>query len=94
MELIRYILDRGGSVRAYDPKATENAKRALTEAGFELETARIEFCSDSLTVAEGADAIMLATEWPEFARIPWGEVLAAMRQPSSSTVATSWTPRQ
>lgn len=81
LELIRYILEKGGAVRAYDPKAIENAKRALTEAGFDLNETPIEFCTDAASVGKDADAIILATEWPEFARIPWPDVLAEMRQP-------------
>lgn len=81
LELIRYILERGGAVRAYDPKAIENAKRALVEAGFDVNQTSIEFCSDAVSVGKGADAILLATEWPEFARIPWSEVLETMRRP-------------
>lgn len=81
LQMIGYILDRGGAVRAYDPKATENAKKALLEAGFDLDHTPIEFCPDPISVAQDVDAIILATEWPEFARTPWREILPKMRRP-------------
>ena len=81
LEIIRYVVERGGAVQASDPQATENAKRALREAGVDVDAGAVAFCSDPLSVADGADAVILATEWPEFAKLPWGDVRARMRQP-------------
>jgi len=81
LQMIDYIVRRGGTVQAYDPKATDNAKRALREAGIDIDGGPVSFCKDPVSVADGADAIILATEWPEFARVPWAEVRIRMREP-------------
>jgi UDPglucose 6-dehydrogenase len=60
----------GARVRAYDPVAEEEARKLIS--GVDL------LPSASETVA-GADAVVLVTEWPEFAALDLGEVAAAMR---------------
>ena len=60
----------GARVRAYDPVAEEEARKLIS--GVDL------MGSAGETVA-GADAVVLVTEWPEFAQLDLGEVAAAMR---------------
>ncbi len=57
-------------MRAYDPIATEEARQG--DAGARLRAERVE---DAL---EGADAIVLVTEWPEFLALDWQAVAASM----------------
>jgi UDPglucose 6-dehydrogenase len=45
-------------VRAHDPEAMENVKKVLGN--------RITFHEDPYLAADGADALFIATEWPEF----------------------------
>ena len=49
----------GAIVRAYDPVAEERASEMLTG---------VEMCDSALDAVEGADAAVIVTEWPEFAR--------------------------
>jgi UDPglucose 6-dehydrogenase len=58
---IKKIIDLGGSVSAYDPKAMKNAK----EQYFKNLT-RINYCHNKMDVLDGSDALILLTEWPEF----------------------------
>lgn len=60
------LLERGASVVAYDPVAIETAANTLDP--------RVRFASDALTCVEGADAIVLLTEWPEFRTIDLAHV--------------------
>jgi len=60
----------GAHVRAYDPVATGEARK--NHAGARLRRA----CRD---VVEGADAIVLVTEWPEFLALDWRDVAASMK---------------
>jgi UDPglucose 6-dehydrogenase len=63
----------GANVRVYDPVA---ARRA----GEMLRGARI--CESALEAVDGADAVVLVTEWPEFAELDWsGAVKERMRVP-------------
>jgi UDPglucose 6-dehydrogenase len=60
----------GARVRAYDPVA-EAAARGLMPG--------VEFADSALNAVDGADAVVLVTEWPEFADLDWREVAARMR---------------
>ena len=50
----------GARVRAYDPVAMSVCREQYPDL-------RITYCDDALSVAEHADALVLVTEWPEFA---------------------------
>lgn len=56
--IIRELLQRGAKVKAYDPEATEYARSILGDS--------IEFCSSCYDAIDGADALLLVTEWTEF----------------------------
>jgi len=58
---IRQFLEAGATVRATDPQAIDSAREALPETVGEL-----TFNSSNYTVAEGADALFLFTEWEQF----------------------------
>lgn len=55
---IEELLQAGAIVKAHDPESMENVKRLLGNT--------IQFCDSPYEAAEGADAIFIATEWPEF----------------------------
>ncbi len=65
--LIEKMLDAGCVVRVYDPAAMESTKRIFKE--------RITYCSNMYEAAEGADAMMMLTEWKQF-RLPSWSMLA------------------
>jgi UDPglucose 6-dehydrogenase len=58
----------GARVRAYDPIAEEEARKLMTG---------VEFADSALEAVQGADAIVLVTEWPEFAELDWSRVAEA-----------------
>ncbi len=60
----------GADVVAYDPVAEQQA-RALVSG--------IEFADSPLDAAEGADAVVLVTEWAEFLELDWASVAERMR---------------
>ena len=63
----------GAHVRVYDPVAADNAAEMLGGA---------RVCGSALEAIEGADGVVLVTEWPEFAELDWaGEVKPKMAQP-------------
>ena len=59
IDLIQSIVTAGGEVSAYDPKAMDEAK-------FYLKDIKVNYCNDKYSVLEGADALILVTEWKEF----------------------------
>ncbi len=58
----------GARVRAYDPVAEQEARKLMHG---------VEFAGSALEAVRGADAIVLVTEWPEFADLDWQEVAGA-----------------
>jgi UDPglucose 6-dehydrogenase len=63
----------GARVRAYDPVAMDRAREVLVGT---------DLCDSALDAIDGADAVVLVTEWPEFAELDWaGEVKRRMRTP-------------
>lgn len=73
--LIRALIERGAAVRAYDPVATGEARRVLGELD------RMSFGSNALDVLEGADALVIVTEWKEFRSPDLERVRSALRRP-------------
>ena len=70
--LIEDLLSAGATVRAHDPEATESARRVFGD--------RIAYAADPYDAAEGADALIVVTEWLMY-RVPDFERLgAAMRR--------------
>jgi UDPglucose 6-dehydrogenase len=64
------LLADGASLTAYDPVAEEEARKLITG---------VEFAPGALDAVEGADAVILVTEWPEFAELDLAQVADAMR---------------
>lgn len=58
LENIKVLLDAGAKVKAYDPEAMENVKE---QYDFD-----ITYAKDEYEAVEGADALMIMTEWPIF----------------------------
>jgi UDPglucose 6-dehydrogenase len=60
----------GAQVRAYDPVAEERATELLQG---------VDFATSAMEAIKDADAVVLVTEWPEFAELDWAAVAQAMR---------------
>jgi UDPglucose 6-dehydrogenase len=73
--LIAELLARGATVCAYDPAAMAEARRLY--AG---ET-RVAYADSPLAAAEGADALVIATEWKEFRSPDFEGLKARLKQP-------------
>ncbi|HEX4348118.1 MAG TPA: UDP-glucose/GDP-mannose dehydrogenase family protein [Vicinamibacterales bacterium] len=58
LTIISELLEKGASVRAYDPEAGPTAKRVFGD--------RIKICEKSYDALTGADALAIVTEWNEF----------------------------
>jgi hypothetical protein len=61
----------GATVTAYDPVAEEAARGLLPN---------VEFADSPEAVIDGADAVVLVTEWPEFAELEWASLSPKMRK--------------
>jgi hypothetical protein len=72
IDVINHLLQRGAQVRAYDPKAMPVLKAQMNS---------IQYCDDPYAVAQGADALLVVTEWEEFKQLDFDRVKREMRRP-------------
>ncbi len=72
LEIIRELRQRGARVQTYDPEAIEEARRILPE---------VDYCPDVYNTAEGADLLVLATEWNQFRNLDLERIKESMRRP-------------
>lgn len=65
------LAEEGALIRAFDPVAMEHARSLLPEC--------VTYCQDAYDAAQGADALVVVTEWNEFRALSPARVRAAMR---------------
>jgi UDPglucose 6-dehydrogenase len=70
LAVIAHLLEQGIKVRAHDPMAMDNARQIVPH---------IQFCENPYEVADGCDALLLATEWQEYLSLDWGRIRSLMR---------------
>jgi UDPglucose 6-dehydrogenase len=86
VEVVNGLLERGASVRAYDPVATGNARKMLPSA--------VMYCDSPYDAATGADAVALVTEWNEFKFLNLERLRSVMRRPAVFDGRNIWEPER
>jgi UDPglucose 6-dehydrogenase len=71
--IIEKLLGLGATIAAYDPEAMDEARRIFGT--------RIQLCPNNYVCCEGADALLIVTEWQAFRNPNFDRVKSAMRQP-------------
>jgi UDPglucose 6-dehydrogenase len=71
--LVDLLLGAGAKVSVFDPEAMKEAKRMLGD--------RVHFAHNALSACEGADALLLVTEWSEFRHVDLDELKKLLKQP-------------
>ncbi len=72
IELCQRLQKSGSRLRVFDPKAMDKAKALLPNA---------QFVSEMNEVADGADALIVATEWPQFKKLDLDRARRVMTHP-------------
>jgi UDPglucose 6-dehydrogenase len=72
IEVCRRLLKEGALLRVHDPKAMEKAKALLPD---------VTYVGEMNAVAEGCDALVVATEWPEFKKLDLEKVRRDLTHP-------------
>ena len=72
ISIVQALQDAGANVRGYDPEGMEQARPMLPG---------VQFCEDPYTAAEGADAVVLVTEWDVLRALDLKRLAATMAQP-------------
>jgi UDPglucose 6-dehydrogenase len=73
IRLARSLMESGAHVKAYDPIAMPDAQQELT--------GNVRYCDSAYSVAEGADALVLGTGWPEFRSLDFDRIRRIIRNP-------------
>jgi len=72
LDILRWLEKQGARVKAYDPAAMELVRAEFPGA---------EYCTSAYQAAEGVDALLVVTEWEEFAAIDLARLRSVMRHP-------------
>ena len=83
LEVIHLLQNEGAKVKGYDPQSMELISKYEKQ---------ITLCDNPYQVAEGADALILATMWNEFKQLDFGKIKASMKQPIIVDGRNLWDP--
>jgi len=72
LAILPLLLAAGARVRAFDPEGIEEARKLMPD---------LDYCGDAYQTMEGADALILITEWNEFRALDLDRVKSLLRQP-------------
>jgi len=78
LEIIDALLERGATICAYDPEAADNTRR-LYEG--KKGSSTISFAASAMEATQGADALLITTEWSEFKNPDLRELKTALKAP-------------
>jgi UDPglucose 6-dehydrogenase len=70
LAIVPGLVAKGATIRAFDPEGMDEAKKLLTG---------IDFVGDTYEALEGAEALVLVTEWNEFRSLDWARLAKIMR---------------
>src|SRR5688500_8834200 len=73
IDVIQHLLEKGAHVKAHDYKAMDNMKQLFKDD--------VEWSTDPVSCAAGADAVALVTDWPQYTTLPFRKIAATMNAP-------------
>jgi UDPglucose 6-dehydrogenase len=73
IQLAKRLLSQGARVRAYDPVAIPDARMELNGT--------IQYCDTPYAAAEGGDALVVGTGWPEFRSLDFDRIKHLLKRP-------------
>jgi len=86
--IVRKLLEAGAIVTAYDPAAMERAREVLPASD------KLTYAANSYEAAQDADAVLILTDWREFAGLDLVRLLQAVRFPILIDGRNLFNPRQ
>jgi UDPglucose 6-dehydrogenase len=88
IDVIKKLLEAGTSITAYDPAANERAKSVLPPSD------KMRYAEDLYAAAKDADAVLILTDWREFAEIDLPRLNQAVRFPIVIDGRNLYTPKR
>ena len=83
IEIIHTLIAQGATVRAFDPVAMDEAKHFLNG---------IEYASDEYDAIDGADALVIITEWNQFRALDMEKVKRLLKAPKIADLRNTYEP--
>ncbi len=84
IDIVRAIIAKGGSVKAYDPVAMDEAKHFIDG---------IDYASDEYDAIDGADILVIVTEWNQFRALDMERVKQLLKAPKIADLRNVYEPR-
>ncbi len=84
LDIVPALVEAGATVRAYDPESMDEARKMMTG---------LEFSEDAYSAIEGADALIIITEWDQFRALDLDRVKAALKTPQIVDLRNIYEPR-
>lgn len=75
IEIVKMLVAEGCSIAAFDPAAMKRTEQVLPAMG------AVRYASDAYDAASDADALLILTDWPEFAQLDLKQVNQSLRYP-------------
>ncbi len=83
--IVQGLQDAGAKVAAFDPEAMEQARMVLTD---------VDYAADPYACAEGADALVIVTEWEQFRALDLKRLKAALKSPVLVDLRNVYAPEE
>jgi UDPglucose 6-dehydrogenase len=83
IEIVHAMIERGATVRAFDPVAMDEAKHYLNG---------IEYAADEYDAIDGADALVIITEWNQFRALDMEKVKGLLKAPKIADLRNIYEP--
>ncbi len=85
ISIVQGLQDAGAKVAAFDPEAMEQARMVLTD---------VEYAADPYACAEGADALVIVTEWEQFRALDLRRLMTALKSPVLVDLRNVYAPEE
>ena len=82
-EIIRGLLERGATIRAYDPVAMEETAKVISN---------IQYAEDEYEAVKNADALVIVTEWNQFRALDMKRIRDLMKAPRVADLRNIYEP--
>jgi UDPglucose 6-dehydrogenase len=85
LDIIPALIEAGATVRAYDPEGLDEAKKLLDG---------VAWCEGAYEALEGADALVIITEWNAFRALDLARIKELMKAPVMVDLRNIYDPRE
>ncbi|MDP9349510.1 MAG: UDP-glucose/GDP-mannose dehydrogenase family protein [Gemmatimonadota bacterium] len=91
LTVVRGLIERGARIRAHDPEARHEAERYFSDL---LKSGSLTLCDHNYDCLEGADALLVLTEWAPYRRPDFARIRSLLREPVVFDGRNLWAPEK